>query len=270
VAAYFLSARTYFSELFYLRPHTLVGRHVVLLFVLLFVIAALSRRRYLWFLAWFAILAPLPVLFIPPRGFFVMYLPVAGWAMFVAGALVCGRDRLFAGSPDPISKDIVDRRNRQIARLAPLAVCLCAFAYGLADPEFQMRAAAADPMSQIIDLSKQDFMRLNEPVPEGGSILMMGSRFPADSNPYFPLMVVQLLYRDRKLQLDRVELMNPPPGPAAFPQYDRVIAFDGVSLSVVMRGGSPDRKVRFPGTDPAWQKQIADSLQQRGQAAAGY
>jgi hypothetical protein len=241
VKAYFFTARFYFSELFYLRPHRLIGRHIVFLFALLFALAALARRRSLWFLAWFAVLAPLPVLFIPPRSFFAMYLPLAGWAIFAATALTWARDRLFRRSV-----------HRPFAKLLPLGVCVLAIVYGLADPEFRMRTSADYPMPGFIELSKQDFIRLNEPLPQGASILLLGSRFPAEANPYFPLMIAQVLYRDRTLVLDRAELMNPRPGPAEFQQYDRVIAFDGANLNVLVRSGAPGRATRLPSSSPAW------------------
>ena len=40
-----------------------------------------------------------------------------------------------------------------------------------------------------------------------------GSRFPAEVNQYYPVMIAQLLYGDRNLQLQRAELINPRPGP---------------------------------------------------------
>jgi hypothetical protein len=131
-------------------------------------------------------------------------------------------------------------------------LCLLAIVYGLADPEFRVRTAAMNPIPRFIELSKQDFMRLNEPLPQGASILLLGSRFPLEVNRYYPLMIAQLLYRDRTLLLDRAEFMNPPPGPAEFMQYDRVIAFDGTTLNVLMRSKAPSRATHLPGSGPAW------------------
>jgi hypothetical protein len=54
------------------------------------------------------------------------------------------------------------------------------------------------------------------------------------------------------LQVYRAELMNSQPGPADFPQYDRVIAFDGATLNVLVRSGAPDRGTRLPSGVPAW------------------
>jgi hypothetical protein len=241
VASFFFTGRDVFSELFYLRPHALVGRHIVFLFTLLFAIAALIRRKPVWFLVWFDTLAPLPILFIPPRGFFVMYLPLAGWAMFAAMILMSARDRLLDRSSFP-----------QYARFVPLILCVLAVGYGLHDADFRARVSAANPTSRFIERSKQDFLRLNEPLPKGASVLLLGSRFPADANPYMPLMIIQLLYRDRNLQVDRAELMNPPPGSAKFAEYDRVIRFDGTRLNVLKRSASSDRQTRLPSSAADW------------------
>jgi hypothetical protein len=42
-----------------------------------------------------ALLTPLSVIFIPYRGFFVMYLPLAGWAMFAAALMAGGCNGLW-------------------------------------------------------------------------------------------------------------------------------------------------------------------------------
>jgi hypothetical protein len=218
-----------------------VGRHVVLLFILLFAIAAVSRKRPLWFSAWCAVLMPLPVLFIPPRGFFVMYLPLAGCAMFMAGTLVSARDRF-------VNPTI----NRFAGRLLPLGLCLSAVLFGLTDSEFRTHAWTPDPMSRTIDLSKQDWMTLNEPLPPGATILLMGSRFPAEANEWFPYMIAQVLYRDRGLGLYRADAINPSPTPAEFSQYDRVVVFDGSRLKIEMRTPIASGSPRLPSTAPAW------------------
>ena len=241
VASFFFTGRFYFSELFYLRPHALVGRHIVFLFILLFAIAALIRRKPVWFLIWFATLAPLPILFIPPRGFYVMYLPLAGWAMFVAMISMAARDRLLDRSFFP-----------QYARFVPLILCVLAVGYGLRDADFRASVSAASPTSEFIERSKQDFLRLNEPLPKGASVLLLGSRVPAEANPYLPWMIIQLLYGDRSLQVDRAELMNPPPGAATFAEYDRVIRFDGTRLNVLKRSASSNRPTRLPSSAADW------------------
>ena len=253
VASYFFTARFYFSELFYQRPHTLVGRHIIFLFVLLFVIAAAMKCKQLWFLVWCAVLAPLPVLFIPPRYFFAMYLPWACWSMFAATTLVLGRDRLFS---DSLGFALADSRFASVyeryARVLPLGFCVLAIVCGLRDPEFRARASAVDPISRIIELSKEDFMFLNEPLPHGASILLLGSRFPAEANRYFPLMIMRLLYRDRNLRMDRAEFMTPQPGPTQFAQYDRVIGFDGIALNVLMRSVAAGSATHLSSTVPGW------------------
>jgi hypothetical protein len=65
-------------------------------------------------------------------------------------------------------------------------------------------------------------------------------------------MIIQLLFRDRSLQVDRAELMNPPPGSATFAEYDRVIRFDGTRLNVLQRSASSNRQTRLPSSAADW------------------
>jgi hypothetical protein len=166
VKAYFFTARFCFSELFYLPPHTLVGRHMVLLFALLFIIADATRHRPLWFLAWFAVLAPLPVLFIPPCSFFVMYLPLTGWAMVAATGSGVG--------PRPTVQEFPLDSTRGSF---PLPSACQRLYMVLPIRSFGRGPRKWTPMSRFIELSKQDFMRLTEPLPQGASPLLMGLAF---------------------------------------------------------------------------------------------
>ena len=54
------------------------------------IIALLTRRPVLLWAAIFNLVAILPIAFIPPRLGFAFYVPLAGWAVFLAGLLDFG------------------------------------------------------------------------------------------------------------------------------------------------------------------------------------
>lgn len=222
---FFQNAKLIYSELFYLRYMQLNSRRVFLLWIAVFAIAVWSRKRSLRFLACFALLAPLPIMFIPWRGFFVMYFPLAAWSMFAGILLASIRERLF-------------RTKWVLAGQVALAVVLLAMVLGgLRDPVFL--GAQFDRKGYSIEQTKQDFLSLNEPMPAGGHILLLNSRFPLDFNQWYPLMIVQLLYNDRQLEVYRPQFMSPPPDEAAWTEFDRVMDYENGRLIVRRKRPGP-------------------------------
>src|SRR5258706_8300796 len=70
---------------------------IVLLWAVLMGIAWIARRRALLYAFAFLFLGILPVAFIPPRGFFAIYLTLPGWYLFAATALAASRDGITRG-----------------------------------------------------------------------------------------------------------------------------------------------------------------------------
>jgi Dolichyl-phosphate-mannose-protein mannosyltransferase len=87
--------RALMGDLFYAGERGLTTTEVILIWVGIIGLAAVFRRKELWWLAWFSLLSPLPILFIPYRHFFVMYFPLVGWAIFAATVVVEGRNWLW-------------------------------------------------------------------------------------------------------------------------------------------------------------------------------
>jgi hypothetical protein len=227
---FFQNARALQSELFYLHPRDLSTRQVLAIWsALLLAPFAIERphRRALWFSAAFAILGPLPIIFLPGRGFYVMYVPLAGWALYCAMLAVFARDWIAR----EIRRRLPMRRNGWIAAHAALALCLAyVVTRGLSDPGYT--SPHYDPMRKVIAETRSDFASLGEFPPRGARLLLLHSRFPDDA--WGPLMIARLLYRDPGLWLDRpaVHLFPAAPDPAA---YDLVLDFDGRRMRVVRR-----------------------------------
>jgi hypothetical protein len=231
--------------MFYLHFQGLNSRRVFVVWAATVLIAAASRRKDLWFLAWFALLAPLPIMFIPNRGFFVMYFPMAAWAMFIAVAMVWIRDLLVRY----VWKWPIAEFRMGASRIAPSMIAIGMVLAGLYDPIFQ--STGVEPLSHPIEQMKEDFMRLNEPLPRGAHILLLHSRFSQESQHWYPLMIAQLLYADSTLVLGQAAAMNPPPDPAALSNYDCVMGFEDDRLIVVHRHASkPVSPSMVPRTAP--------------------
>jgi hypothetical protein len=242
---FFQNARSLQSEFFYLPARTLSPRQVIGLWVALVVIPVWVKprmRKPLWFSAAFALLGPLPAIFVPYRGFYVMYLPMAGWAIYCSTLFVMARNWM--------AREVRRRRPMgpggwAVARLSLAAAVALLVANGTRDSDFRM--PRTDPMLAIIENTRADFLRLNEPLPEHSRSLLLHSRFPADS--WEPLMIARLLYRDPVLWLDRPTLLSAPVNDAAIAGYDRVFDFDGERMFIVARrvaGTSQGRLVELP------------------------
>ena len=201
---FFLTTRPELSNLFFLREE-LNTTEAVLIFALIWGIAIAARSKPLLFAAAFVTLAPLPINFIAYRGFFVMYIPLAGWAMFIATALVEGFDWLWK----TMSK-------REPERVFP-ALLLAYFLFNI---------QAGDPYGSFDRVNEeQGYIRtlkqglaVRPRLPANGRVLLLHDPFAPDS--YNPLIVVRLAYRDNSLLVDRE------PGKSTQP-YDLVLDYDG-------------------------------------------
>lgn len=192
------------------------------------------------FLAAFVLLTPLPIMFIPWRGSFVMYIPLVGWTILVGVLLtdlkqkIVGWKPLVFGVPsDPFTSLIV-------------LVSMVTLIYsGVFDKVFS--ASSVDPLSGTIERTKGDLMHLSEPLPYGASILMLHSRFPDDA--WGPLMIARLLYGDRELALDRPTMLEKVP---ELSSYDRVVDLRSQHLIVTSRKPADKRTTHMPHTYGRW------------------
>jgi hypothetical protein len=200
--------------------------------------AAIIRQKSLWFFVGFALLAPLPVIFIPFRGFFVMYLPLAGWAAAIATVMVCARNRLVRRAGNGVSVHfITGSRCFLFIGVAALTIWI-----SRNDPNSEL--GVRDPSQSTIRLMQRDIARLNEPLPGGASVLFRHDRFPADS--WGLVMILRLVYRDRDLWADRPTMMKTPPDESA---YDRVFDYSRGKLFLARSraaSGPVPRPLNYP------------------------
>lgn len=184
----FLSTtRPELANLFLLRG-SINTLETVLIFAAVWALALWLRSKPMLFAAAFLTLAPLPINFIAYRGFFVMYIPFAGWALFFAALLIEARDRFFS--------------RERIGVFALLAYFL--WNVYSADPYGSFERV--DPEQGYLRSLHSALVRYPAP-PKGGRILLLNDPFAPDS--YNPLIAARLTYRDESLSLDR-KPANPP------------------------------------------------------------
>jgi hypothetical protein len=207
--------RHYMTDLFYGRVLFTPGR-VVLLWVILLGIAAILRRRVLFFAFAYLFIAMLPVAFIPPRGFFAIYLALPGWYLFFAAALVFARDAIVA-----------PRLSLQAATFAAVALLLIPL-HIRQKPVGQQWVGEAH---QTVRAVAAHLAEVAGPLPRAAKVLFVSDPYPKDE--WMLTFIFRLYYRDPDLRVDRLRAMRTPPDAEAVAQYDRFFSTDGRTLTVI-------------------------------------
>jgi hypothetical protein len=197
---------TYLAELLYqtssttklgVAPLPLLG--VVAFFGLLIGIALWIRSRVLWFGLLFFIIALLPVSFIPARLGFVLYLPLAGMALYVAVCLVRFKEALRRLYSEALGTGM------PAASPASASVALfIATALLIATIDYRHWPHAPDPLYSPYKTTIAEFSRLYPRLPQGSKLLFVHS--PLDEN-WDLVFLLRLYYRDTELWL--TELNGP-------------------------------------------------------------
>jgi hypothetical protein len=211
---FFATTRPLVAEVFYLSGGALNNSKTVLIFALAWGIALATRRKPLLFAAAFLTLTPLPINFIAYRGFFVMYLPLAGWAIYFATALAEGRDWLL--------KTVWKRPPLIEGSWEPERVGLFLFAaYVLFSIQaHDIRSFDAIDPSQANLRALHEGLAVRPNLPAGGRVLLLHDPFPRDV--YDPVFVIRMNYEDASLSVDRGFDRQPGNGP-----YDLILDYDG-------------------------------------------
>jgi hypothetical protein len=182
--------------------------------------AALLCRSKIPLFAWVVIIAGmLPVSFAPRRGGFVMFISWVGWTLYAATVLVA-------------LQDLITRRAPQFrTALACLAFVIVGWRFG----RINLHDQRIDPRHWLYDGSTLvhqmvDQMRALHPnLPQNASMLFLNDSFTTEE--WTPVFIVQLIYKDPGLTIDRVKMMNP--APTNWDGYQYVFTYaDGKYLQV--------------------------------------
>jgi hypothetical protein len=228
------------TDLIYKQGRPVTDVQLFLVWLTVCSVTLLLRKRYVTFLAAWALLAPLPVIFIPFRGFFVMYVPLIGWAGLLAAFLIEGRDWLFHFVRN---RPTLQQNAFEPVRIVQFALVAVLMTLIPRSDVFSFRTPN-DPGQAVIGGMTRDILGLDEPLPAASRVLFLHDRFPADA--WGTVMICRLLYDDRHLWADRPTMMDRAPDESS---YDRVFDYINGRVAVVKsRTLSPEqrRSLRYP------------------------
>jgi len=204
--------RHYAFDLFYGKI-AFTPLRILLLWATLLAIAALLRKRVLWIAFAYVFVTMLPVAFIPPRGFFAIYLTLPGWYLFIAAAIVSARDAI-----------TVPRPALQAATFATLALLLIP----LHARQKSLGRQWVTEAHQTVRSIAADLSTIAGPLPRAAKVLFVSDPYPQDE--WMLTFIFRLYYRDPDLRVDRARAMRTPPNQS---DYDKLFSTDGRTLTVL-------------------------------------
>lgn len=220
VHAFFLGWRHYLPDLFY-GATGFNDAKVALLFAAMLAVAIYARRREMLFAWVVAFAGALPVIFVPPRGMFVLYATLPGWWLYAASVLVLARDAVLRRWPRWAAA--FDVRPEQLALFVGLALLLL--------PLHRQEKPAGkwwvEPDYNVVRTVMQSLDR-DGPLHRGAKILFVSD--PFDRGDWILSNMFRLKYHDDTLQVDRVK--DHPEFANSSAEYDRVYTLDAHGLTL--------------------------------------
>jgi hypothetical protein len=235
---------TYLAELVYrnsptadlgVQPFTPLG--VAGFFAVLIAVALWMRSRVAWFGLLFFVITVLPVSFIPARLGFVLYLPLAGMALYAAVVLVRFKAALWTLVREAI-------RDRPLPVAPPLAASIALFiatAVAISSVDFQNWQQAPDPQASAYKITASEFSKLYPTLPPGSSLLFVHSAF----TNWDLVFLLRMYYRDTHLFI--TDLNGPKEQRIALdrlPHYTHIFDFENGHY-VELDGGDAAQSVQL-------------------------
>ena len=214
---------TYLAELLYRNssttelgvvPLTLLG--VAGFYGLLAAIALWMRSRVLWFGLLFFIITLLPVSFIPARQGFVLYLPLAGIALYAAVCLVRFKENL--------ATLVSEALHKPVSPVSASVALFIATAVMIATINHRHWPRAPDPHYSPYKNTIAEFSRLYPTLPHGSKLLFVHSALDENWDLVF---LLRLYYRDTDLwltELNGPEVQRIPLD--RLPHYDHIFDYE--------------------------------------------
>jgi hypothetical protein len=200
------------------------------------VLSLLSRRKHFIFAAFFAIVTPLPVSFIPARGFYSVYIAYFGWALLASGWIVLARDWLWgrlsarAGLPSPAWLRAV------VPIVTAVALMFAFIRWQKRDPIVFDTNFRKDAARERIRLTILDLQRVRPCPPRGGRVLFLHDRWPVGE--YGAVFAARLVCNDPDLAVDLAWILADYHKPIEASKYNYVIDYRDGQIAVF----SPPRR----------------------------
>jgi hypothetical protein len=192
-------------------PLTPLG--VACVFAVLIAVALWMRSRPAWFGLLFFVIALLPVSFVDSRLGFVLYIPLAGMALYAAVCLVRIKDQLRALIP---SFGAVSPASASVGLFIVMAVIMSVV-------NFKHWPKAPDPRYSPYKLTAAEFPRLYPRMPHAAKLLFVHDPF----GNWDLLFLLRILYRDNSLY---ITMLNGPPEQRVplerLGHYDHIFTFE--------------------------------------------
>jgi hypothetical protein len=196
------------------HPFTAAG--VGLFYVLLAFVALLLRSRLMWFGLLFFQITLLPVSFVSAREGFVLYLPNAGLALYLAVLLVWIKDRLSSVSP----------RFVRLSNSTAMTLLFVLTAAALAVIHYKHWQPAPPSNDAPIKIAKEQLLRMCPKLNQGSKVLVVQS--PLDGGAWDLFFTLRLIYLDKDLFVTQ---MNGPPAQQVpfdrLDHYDHIFTYQG-------------------------------------------
>ncbi len=210
VATYF-SALAHYFQILAQAPGALSAGTCAALLLLLLAAALLAPERCLLFALLFTLITPLPVLFVPVRGAYAMYIPAFGIALYLAATLVFVRDRLLSGR--------VPKKPAGRIALEAATFLLCLAGLFRYHRFHSLNPAAESGIRPLI--VQLDNLRTRMPAP--ARILFLDD--PFSNHEWTPVFVCRLYYRNRNVVADQIKMMGYTPDQQQIDSYDVIFTY---------------------------------------------
>lgn len=194
-----------------LSPEGFSTAALLVLWTLMAVAAIRWRSRPMIFGLCFLIVSLVPVCVIPPRGGYMLYIPLMGWALYLG----C----LFQHLADDLVRALGATRWAAASRFGALAIAAAFLANSNAAELAPYRALFEHHQAQS-RLFIEQLRGLHPRLPRGSSLLLVDDRL---DDGYEPLFLARLAYSDPTLELDRTRMLPAAPQAPALLRYDFVL-----------------------------------------------
>ena len=193
-ATYLHDTAVYLGYLTY-RSHAFIGTGMAVFYTLLAAGALVLRSRAMWFGLLFFQITLLPVSFVSAREGFVLYLPLAGLALYLAVLLVSLKDKLLGSAP-----------KLRASGSFGAACLLMLTAGGLGTLHAKHWRAAEVSGRSGIRITKEQLLKMY-PTLERGSRLLFANTLLDDGN-WDLVFTLRLVYQDKSLFI--TQMQGPP------------------------------------------------------------
>ena len=218
LAQYTANNLHYHNLLFYLKNSVLTPGLLLGLLLGLLALAGLLRSKLMLFAMAFLLVTPLPIIFISPRGStFVYYIPLVGYSLYAASALLQLRGKCFQSMPDSAHRT-----------MQAITFCLAFLLL------FNLHAGNIIAEVEDARLRQTAFQlrALNLKAKGEGRLLFLKDSF--EKEDWSLLYICRLLYNNPALEVDRIKRMTETPTAAEEQAYMYVLTHDGGKYQIAL------------------------------------